>query len=175
MPIIIDAEQNDGYAGSQDREQLPGSEAPEGLHNPMVKSGLSMKSASVAALVMFAIAEVPSLASPQSTAPQKTSAKNSSKHRRKTQAAAYQLHPAPERYQEIQKALSEKGYFKGEVNGQWTDDSIDALKRFQADQKLEADGKINSLTLIALGLGPKHDASAPAAPAVVSVPPPPPQ
>jgi Putative peptidoglycan binding domain len=69
----------------------------------------------------------------------------------------YQSHPDPERYQEIQKALADRGYFKGEVNGKWGDDSIAALKRFQADQKLPDDGKINSLSLIGLGLGPKHD------------------
>jgi peptidoglycan hydrolase-like protein with peptidoglycan-binding domain len=67
------------------------------------------------------------------------------------------LHPDPERYQEIQKALAERGYFKGQVNGQWGDDSVDALKRFQADRKLPDDGKINSLSLIGLGLGPKHE------------------
>jgi peptidoglycan hydrolase-like protein with peptidoglycan-binding domain len=74
--------------------------------------------------------------------------------------ATYQLHPDPERYQEIQKALAERGYFKGEVNGQWGDDSVEALKRFQADQKLPDDGKINALSLIGLGLGPKHSGSA---------------
>jgi hypothetical protein len=70
---------------------------------------------------------------------------------------SYQLHPDPERYQEIQKALADRGYFKGEVNGQWGDDSTDALKRFQADQKLPNDGKIDSLSLIGLNLGPKHN------------------
>jgi len=86
---------------------------------------------------------------------------------------SYQLHPDPERYQEIQKALAERGYFKGDVNGQWGDDSIDALKRFQADQKLPDDGKINSLSLIGLGLGPKHNGSA-VTPANAAVPAPPP-
>jgi peptidoglycan hydrolase-like protein with peptidoglycan-binding domain len=88
------------------------------------------------------------------------------------------LHPDPQRYQEIQKALAERGYFKGEANGQWGDDSVDALKRFQADQKLPDDGKINSLSLIGLGLGPKHNGSAvtPAngTAAPVAEPPPPP-
>ena len=32
-------------------------------------------------------------------------------------------HPDPDRYQEIQKALADRGYFKGEPNGQWNDDS----------------------------------------------------
>lgn len=72
-------------------------------------------------------------------------------------APSYQLHPDPERYQQIQQALADKGYFKGEVNGQWGDDSVDALKRFQADQKLDDDGHLSALTLIGLGLGPKHD------------------
>jgi hypothetical protein len=70
---------------------------------------------------------------------------------------AYQAHPDPERYQQIQQALADKGYFKGEVNGRWGDDSVDALKRFQADQKLDDDGHLSALTLIGLGLGPKHD------------------
>ena len=43
-----------------------------------------------------------------------------------------------------------------EANGTWDSDSADALKRFQADQNLTPDGKINSLSLIALGLGPKR-------------------
>lgn len=86
--------------------------------------------------------------------------------RRAAPGPSYQLHPDPQRYQEIQKALADKGYFKGEVNGVWGADSVDALQRFQADRKLPNDGKISALSLIALGLGPKHDsvASEPAAP-----------
>ena len=34
-------------------------------------------------------------------------------------------------------------------------DPVDALKRFQSEQSLEPTGKIDSLSLIALGLGPK--------------------
>ncbi len=91
-------------------------------------------------------------------------------HRARVAAApSYQLHPDPDRYQDIQKALADRGYFKGEVNGTWGDDSVDALRRFQADQKLDNDGKINALTLSGLGLGPKHDGltgiSNPASPA----------
>ncbi len=92
----------------------------------------------------------------------KTSART---HRRSTRrrvahaGPAYQTHPDTARYAEIQKALADRGYFKGQVDGKWGDDSVDALKRFQADQKLDTDGKINSLSLIGLGLGPKHDTS----------------
>ena len=35
----------------------------------------------------------------------------------------------------------------------------ETLKRFQSEQNLESTGKINSLSLIALGLGPKHDSA----------------
>lgn len=64
--------------------------------------------------------------------------------------------PTAERYQEIQKALAEKGFYKGEANGEWGPESVDALKSFQRNQNLDTDGKINSLSLIALGLGPKR-------------------
>ena len=77
-----------------------------------------------------------------------------------------QTTPTPERYKEIQNALVAKGYLQREhAVGVWGESSTDALKRFQADQNLEATGKINSLSLIALGLGPKHDAAVVAKPA----------
>ncbi len=85
---------------------------------------------------------------------------------------SYQLHPDPERYQQIQQALADRGYFKGQVNGEWGDDSVAALKKFQDDQKLEPDGKINSLSLIGLGLGPRHDGSTAIAAPVPPAPPP---
>lgn len=69
---------------------------------------------------------------------------------------SYQAVPTPERYKEIQEALAAKGYFKGDANGKWGADSVDALRRFQTDQNLDPDGKLGSLSLIALGLGPKR-------------------
>ncbi len=51
-------------------------------------------------------------------------------------------------------ALSQKGYFAGEADGNWSAESVNALKRFQRDQNLTEDGKLGSLSLIALGLGP---------------------
>jgi len=69
-----------------------------------------------------------------------------------------QLAPTPDRYKEIQSALAAKGYLKPEdANGSWNQASADALKRFQSEQNIESTGKINSLSLIALGLGPKHE------------------
>ena len=67
-----------------------------------------------------------------------------------------QTAPTPERYKEIQEALAQKGYLHGEATGVWSPDSADALRRFQQDQNLQASGKLDSLSIIALGLGPKH-------------------
>ena len=69
---------------------------------------------------------------------------------------AGQTAPTPDRYKEIQDALAKKGYLHGEATGVWSQDSTDALRRFQQDQNLQASGKLDSLSIIALGLGPKH-------------------
>jgi peptidoglycan hydrolase-like protein with peptidoglycan-binding domain len=74
----------------------------------------------------------------------------------KSHRRSYQQAPTPERYKDIQQALVSKGYFHGEPNGEWGPDSADALKHFQAEQNLTPDGKLTSLSLIALGLGPKR-------------------
>jgi len=69
-----------------------------------------------------------------------------------------QLTPTPDRYREIQSALVARGYLNSEAaTGVWNENSIEAMKKFQAEQNLDPNGKINSLSLIALGLGPKHD------------------
>ena len=35
---------------------------------------------------------------------------------------------------QIQQALADKGYYSGPVNGVWGSDSLEALKKFQADR-----------------------------------------
>jgi hypothetical protein len=71
-----------------------------------------------------------------------------------------QLTPSADRYKEIQTALVSRGYLPAEeATGVWGQSSVDALKRFQSEQNLESSGRISSLSLIALGLGPKHDAA----------------
>jgi hypothetical protein len=71
-----------------------------------------------------------------------------------------QLAPSADRYREIQTALAARGFLHGEdATGVWNQTSADALKKFQSEQNLESSGKINSLSLIALGLGPKRDPS----------------
>lgn len=68
---------------------------------------------------------------------------------------ARQQVPSQERYREIQQALADQGYYKGEPNGVWGPESVDALKEFQAKQSLPVTGKLSARSLIGLGLGPK--------------------
>ena len=89
----------------------------------------------------------------QTSSKQGSSKQVAARYRRSTQRE-----PAPDRYQEIQQSLADKGYFGGPVNGTWGPDSVEALKRFQRDQNIGDDGKLGSLSLIALGLGPKRGA-----------------
>jgi peptidoglycan hydrolase-like protein with peptidoglycan-binding domain len=90
-------------------------------------------------------------------------ARHTARKRRPARRPSYQTQPTADRYKDIQQALADKGYFKGDVTGKWGPDSSDALQRFQTDNKLPNDGKINSLSIIQLGLGPKRDPITPVA------------
>lgn len=113
------------------------------------------------------------------TSSSKTSKRSSSRTTAKGRKSAsgparrsFQATPTSERYKEIQQSLAAKGYFKGESDGHWGPDSVNALRRFQSDQNLEPDGKLGSLSLIALGLGPRRMTAQakPESPAVVPNP-----
>ena len=120
----------------------------------------SAPSSSTPAKKTIAHARAPSAnakVSPSKTALQTGTHRGKHRKIRAKAGPSYQLHPDPERYKQIQQALADKGYFKGQVNGEWGADSVEALKKFQSDQKIDDDGKINALSLIGLGLGPKHD------------------
>jgi peptidoglycan hydrolase-like protein with peptidoglycan-binding domain len=75
---------------------------------------------------------------------------------RRTAPARVPLQPGPERVKEIQQALSSAGYLEGEPDGKWGEMSMAAMKRFQEDHSISPTGRINSLSLIALGLGPQR-------------------
>ncbi len=88
----------------------------------------------------------------------KTQAKSkSSKSKKVAVARVTQLHPSSDRYVEIQQALVARGYLN-EATGTWGNESVSALKKFQLDQELPADGKLGALSLTALGLGPRRGA-----------------
>lgn len=69
-----------------------------------------------------------------------------------------QMVPTPDRYKEIQAALVSKGYSSQTADGVWGPQWSESLRKFQQDQKLEPSGKLSSLSLITLGLGPQRDA-----------------
>lgn len=101
-------------------------------------------------------------ATSKSSATKKTSPqrKASGRARSGKQSAAArpvrQTQPAKERLIEIQQALHDRGYLNQAPDGVWGPASEDALRRFQEDQNIKPTGKLNSLSLIALGLGPKR-------------------
>lgn len=107
------------------------------------------------------------------TAAKKTASTRSAKSTKKARtgkktvksASRGQMAPTPERYREIQQALADKGYLKADPSGVWDAASAEALSRFQADRKLPVTGKINSASLIGLGLGPRTAAADPPKPA----------
>lgn len=102
-----------------------------------------------------------------SSAAKKSSSKKSSKtaasKKKATVVRSVQQHPTTERYTEIQQALVDRGYLN-QADGQWDAESVEALKKFQQDQELAADGKLGALSLMALGLGPRRGAFVVAAP-----------
>ena len=98
----------------------------------------------------------PAKAKTSTASKKKTTSKKQTAAKQTPVRRSVQQQPTPERYKEIQKALADKGYFGGDVDGNWGPSSVDALKRFQHDQNLNEDGKLGALSVIALGLGPKH-------------------
>lgn len=105
-------------------------------------------------------------AAPKGSGTRSASAKGRSRRaapvRRRT---ATQQVPDQQRIREIQEALSAKGY-PVEASGVWGPESVEALKKFQEAQNINnmsGRGKLDSLTLIALGLGPRSGTSLPPA------------
>ena len=106
---------------------------------------------------------------PQSTAPKKSappkaavakkkpSARSKSKSKSKKPPVRAQTKPTPERYKQIEQALHIRGYLKEEPSGNWTPGAVEALRTFQADSKLPPTGRLDSHSLIALGLATGHD------------------
>ncbi|MCC6263830.1 MAG: peptidoglycan-binding protein [Bryobacterales bacterium] len=110
----------------------------------------------------------------KSTAKRATTARRARTVRRRapTRAARFRGQQAPTsaRLMEIQQALQKGGFLQGEPNGRWDDASAGAMKRFQEEHDIAPSGKINALSLMALGLGPKRG-PAPGATSVLETPP----
>jgi hypothetical protein len=71
--------------------------------------------------------------------------------------------PSSDRYREIQESLISKGYMQGPASGVWDQNSTEAMRKFQTDQKRDPTGKISAKALITLGLGPKDETVPPTA------------
>jgi hypothetical protein len=129
------------------------------------------------ALALFALAQVkstkpksapPKTAAKKSTPTKSAATKNSSSKKtpsksrtsRRAPRRVTQAEPSPDRYREIQQALKDRGHLQKEPDGKWDAESIAALNKFKKEQSLSADGKIDSRSLIGLGLGPKRTAQA---------------
>jgi peptidoglycan hydrolase-like protein with peptidoglycan-binding domain len=107
-----------------------------------------------------------SVATKQTAAKKKASKGRRSRRTARTTWRNRQKAPMPERYRAIEQSLIDKGYLKEPADGVWGQASVEALWRFQREHDLEPTGKIDSLSLIALGLGPKYETPS-------AIPPPP--
>lgn len=59
----------------------------------------------------------------------------------------------PNRVIEIQQALTSRGYYRGEINGAYDELTVDAMRRFQTNEKISATGYPTAHALRRLGLG----------------------
>jgi peptidoglycan hydrolase-like protein with peptidoglycan-binding domain len=133
----------------------------------MYRRRLAAAAVLAAALVLSAqTAKAPNASSKKATTAAKRKAATKSKSKRpvtraraKTKAAPRargQVRPTSERYKQIEQALAARGYLNEEPNGRWGAPAVEALRAFQSDQQLPPTGKLDALSLIQLGLGPKQ-------------------
>lgn len=109
---------------------------------------------------------------PTATAAQSTKKKSTKSAKSRSRSSSSQQKPDAARIREIQEALATRGY-NVEVSGSWGPQSVEALKKFQEDKNitnLTGRGKLDSLTLIALGLGPSRSPAATGTPAAGPAP-----
>jgi len=125
-----------------------------------------MRRLAIAASFLLAFIRVASAA--QSAAPvpgSQTSASSSTTSSAKPKTATHkhkhyakrqppgQKTPSSDRITEIQSALAREGYLKSDPNGKLDASTVAALQRFQSDNGLGANGKLDAPTLQKLGLG----------------------
>jgi peptidoglycan hydrolase-like protein with peptidoglycan-binding domain len=114
-------------------------------------AGIVLAGAVVGAEMPLAHAQTPASSSgsaaPSTTAPAKKKKKHHSRHEPK------QMAPTPDRIEEIQSALASNGYYQGTPNGKWDSITVAAMQKFQGDHGLDANGKLDALSLQKLGLG----------------------
>src|SRR5271156_5250435 len=112
----------------------------------------TLRAASPASAITPAPQQAGSSSAPASSGTASQKKKSTKKHhaskREPTQKA-----PTPERISEIQSALARGGYYQGNPNGKWDSNTISAMQKFQSDNGLSNNGKIDATSLQKLGLG----------------------
>jgi len=112
----------------------------------------TLRAASPASAIALAPQQAGSSSAPASSSTASQKKKSTKKHhaskREPTQKA-----PTPERISEIQSALARGGYYQGNPNGKWDSNTISAMQKFQSDNGLSNNGKIDASSLQKLGLG----------------------
>jgi hypothetical protein len=139
----------------------PASAAPAGsttAKKPSAKSGAAKSGAKKPSAKA-----TPSKKAPSQSASARSKSTRASTSKKKSGAKGgrsySQRTPETARIQQIQEALAQRGY-PCNSNGVWDGATVAALKKFQEDQNinnLTGRGKLDSLTLIALGLGPQRE------------------
>ncbi len=96
----------------------------------------------------------------------KTGAKSSAKSsgRKGSKKVKGQAAPTPERINEIQSALANRGAYDGVPSSKWDDSTIAAMKMFQSSHGLNPSGRLDAPTLQKLGLGSETAGVAPPTP-----------
>jgi peptidoglycan hydrolase-like protein with peptidoglycan-binding domain len=79
--------------------------------------------------------------------------KRSSKKHHGSKREPTQKAPTPQRISEIQSALARGGYYQGTPNGKWDSNTVAAMQKFQSENGLSSNGKIDASSLQKLGLG----------------------
>lgn len=91
---------------------------------------------------------------PTTSDKKKTTAKKGAKRATTTRARTRPLVTGQETILAAQQALLNAGYQLGELDGKLGPTTVAALKKFQTDRHLPVSGKLDSITLAALAIGP---------------------
>ncbi|MBF0334883.1 MAG: peptidoglycan-binding protein [Alphaproteobacteria bacterium] len=87
----------------------------------------------------------PSAAGPSSALPSEQASAEMGKE-------GVEMYIDPSTVRQIQQALNEKGFDVGEANGEWTQQSADAMRKFQESAGLDQTGNVNFSSIAALNV-----------------------
>lgn len=97
-------------------------------------------------------AEQPSDPSAAGSAPGASSAMPSEQASAEAGQQGVEVYIDPSTVRQIQQALNEKGFDVGEANGEWSQQSADAMRKFQESAGLDPTGNVNFSTIAALNV-----------------------